>query len=117
MPVLGAVLSIAGYGVIWTTFFQSAFAAPIVGDQSERGQVLIDTGPYARVRHPFNLGFLVFFIGLALWLESYASVLALLPLVLMLARITVEERTLRRKLPRYIDYMKRVRYRLVPFVR
>jgi protein-S-isoprenylcysteine O-methyltransferase Ste14 len=74
VSVLGVVVSLAGYAVIWTTLFQNAFAAPIVKDQSERGQVLIDTGLYGHIRHPFYLGFLVFFLGLALWLESYAGV-------------------------------------------
>jgi protein-S-isoprenylcysteine O-methyltransferase Ste14 len=117
VSVLGVVLSLAGYVVIWTTLFQNAFAAPIVKDQSERGQVLIDTGLYGRVRHPFYLGFLLFLMGLALWLESYAGVLALLlPFVFLVARIMVEERTLRVTLPGYADYTRRVRYRLVPFV-
>ena len=36
--------------------FQNAFAVPIVRVQSEREQVLIDTGLYGLVRHPFYLG-------------------------------------------------------------
>jgi protein-S-isoprenylcysteine O-methyltransferase Ste14 len=117
VSILGSILSLAGYGFIWTTLFQNAFAAPIVKDQSERGHALIDTGLYGRVRHPFYLGFLLFFIGLALWLESYASVLTLLlPFVFLVARIKVEERTLGETLPGYADYARRVRYRLVPFL-
>ena len=117
VAVLGAVVSLAGYGIIWTTLFQNAFAVPIVKDQSERGQVLIDTGLYARVRHPFYLGFLLFFLGLALWLESYAGLLALLlPSVFLVARIKVEEKTLGETLPGYADYTRSVRHRLVPFV-
>jgi protein-S-isoprenylcysteine O-methyltransferase Ste14 len=117
LSALGAVVSLAGYAIIWTTLLQNAFAAPIVKDQSERGQVLIDTGFYGRIRHPFYLGFLVFFLGLALWLESYAGVPALLlPLALIVARIKVEEGTLGEALPGYADYTRRVRYRLVPFL-
>jgi protein-S-isoprenylcysteine O-methyltransferase Ste14 len=117
VSIVGAVVSIAGYALIWTTLFQNAFAAPIVKDQSERGQVLIDTGLYSRVRHPFYLGFLLFFLGLALWLQSYAGAL-MLPIVVfpMVARISVEERTLRETLAGYPEYMERVRYRLLPFV-
>jgi protein-S-isoprenylcysteine O-methyltransferase Ste14 len=117
VSLLGAALSLAGYAIIWTTLFQNAFAAPIVKDQSERGQVLIDTGLYGRIRHPFYLGFLLFLLGLALWLESYASALALgLPFGFLVARIKIEERTLGETLPGYADYTRRVRYRLVPFV-
>jgi len=117
VAVVGAIVSLAGYGIMWTTLFQNAFAAPIVKDQSERGQVLIDTGLYGRVRHPFYLGILIFFLGLTLWLESYAGLPALLlPFVFLVARIEVEERTLSETLPGYGDYTRRVRRRLVPFV-
>jgi protein-S-isoprenylcysteine O-methyltransferase Ste14 len=117
VSILGAALLLVGFWVIMTALVQNSFAAPIVTDQSERGQVLIDTGLYGRVRHPLYLGLLFFFIGLALWLESYASVMALLlPFVFLIARIKVEERTLRETLLGYDDYTKRVRYRLAPFV-
>jgi protein-S-isoprenylcysteine O-methyltransferase Ste14 len=117
VSVFGALTSFAGYAVIWTTLLQNAFAAPIVKDQSERAQVLIDTGLYARIRHPFYLGLLLFLFGLALWLGSYAASLALLlPLVFLIARIRVEEATLAETLPDYADYEKRVSYRLVPFL-
>ena len=97
--------------------WQNAFAAPIVGDQSERNQVLIDTGLYDCIRHPLYLGYLLFLLGLPLWLESSAGVLVL-PLVFapVVARIFVEERTLRGILPGYVGYMNEVRFRLVPCV-
>jgi len=117
VSVLGAMLLLAGYGVMVTTVWQNAFATPIVGDQSERDQTVIDTGLYGRIRHPMYLGLLLFLTGLALWLESYASVIALpvafLPII---ARIVVEERTLRETLPGYVGYMSKVPYRLVPFI-
>jgi len=117
VSMLGVVLWHAGFGVIMTALLQNAFAAPIVTDQSERGQVLIDTGLYGRIRHPFYLGLLLFLAGLGLWLDSYASVLALpVPLTGLLARIRVEEKTLVEALPGYADYTQRVRDRLIPFV-
>ena len=117
VSVFGAVLSLAGYGAVIATLRQNAFALPIVREQSDRGHVLIDTGFYARVRHPFYLGFIVFLAGLPLWLESYAAVLALpIIVVCLVARIIVEEKTLRDTLPGYAEYMTRVRYRLIPRV-
>ncbi|MBA7485177.1 hypothetical protein ES707_20712 [subsurface metagenome] len=117
MSVFGAALFFAGFGILMAALYQNAFAAPIVRDQSERGQVLIDTGLYGRIRHPFYLGLLLFLIGIALWLESYASVLMLpLVFVFLVARVFVEEKTLRETLPGYIEYMVKVPYRLIPFV-
>lgn len=119
VPVLvcGVVLSLAGFAIAMATIYENSFAIPIVEDQSERGQVLVDTGPYARVRHPLYVGLLLFFAGIALWLESYASLIAL-PVILisLIARIVVEEKTLRKTLPGYIEYMAKVRYRLIPYV-
>ena len=117
VSVFGAALFLAGFGILITALFQNAFAVPIVRDQSERGQVLIDTGLYARVRHPMYFGFLLFLIGIALWLESYASLLALpFVFVFVIARIFVEEKTLQETLPGYVEYMAKVRYRLISFV-
>jgi len=117
VSIFGVALLVAGFGVMMTALIQNAFAAPIVKDQSERGHVLVDTGVYSRLRHPFYLGFLVFLIGIGLWLESYASVLVLpLVFVFVVVRIFVEERTLRKTLPGYTGYMEKVPYRLVPFV-
>lgn len=115
--IFGMVLLFAGFGIVMVALFQNAFAAPIVKDQSKRGQVLIDTGLYGRIRHPFYLGNLLFFIGIALWLESYASVLALpLVFVVLAIRIVIEEKALRESLPGYAEYMAKIRYRLLPFV-
>jgi protein-S-isoprenylcysteine O-methyltransferase Ste14 len=110
-------LALAGYGLLIATLIQNAFALPIVREQSDRGHVLVDTGFYAHVRHPFYVGFIVFLAGLPLWLESYAGVLALpIVLIALVARIVVEEKTLRDTLPGYAEYMTRVRYRLIPLI-
>ena len=53
--------------------------------------------------------------GLVLWLESIAA-LVLLPFVFapVTARILIEEKTLRRILPGYPEYLGAVRTRLIP---
>ena len=52
VSVLGAAISIVGLGIALMTHYQNEFVAPIVKDQSERGQVLVDTGLYGLIRHP-----------------------------------------------------------------
>ena len=63
------------------------------------------------------LGFVPYFIGLALWLESYVSALAV-PLIVgtLIARVFIEEKTLQENLPGYPEYMEKTRYRLIPFI-
>ncbi len=78
---------------------------------------MVDTGPYGFVRHPMYSGGVLVMIGLPLWLESYAAtLLAIVPIGLLLLRIRIEERLLRRELMGYDADTQRVRHRLIPFL-
>ena len=92
-------------------------AAPVIKIQKERGQHVISTGPYAIVRHPMYAGGALYMIGMPLLLGSGLGLLVL-PLLLgaLSVRIFIEEATLRKGLPGYGEYTRRVRYRLVPGV-
>jgi protein-S-isoprenylcysteine O-methyltransferase Ste14 len=78
---------------------------------------VIDTGPYAYVRHPMYAGTLWLFIDMPLALGSWLTI-CLLPLILpvLIWRLLDEERILRRDLPGYPEYASRVRYRLIPYL-
>lgn len=121
MPVwlnsLGGALVVAGFIGVCRVFAENSFAAPVVRLQSERGQHVIETGPYGIVRHPMYAAALVYVLGMSLLLGSWDG-LAVLPLLLagLLPRAVFEERMLQRDLPGYADYMKKVRYRLVPLI-
>jgi protein-S-isoprenylcysteine O-methyltransferase Ste14 len=111
---LGLGVHLLGLGLIVWTFRVNSFAATVVKIQRE--QRVIDTGPYAIVRHPMYLGAIFWLAGLALLLESIASALAALPIVVLgfLPRIKTEEATLSHNLPGYADYQSRVRARILP---
>jgi protein-S-isoprenylcysteine O-methyltransferase Ste14 len=114
---VGAALIPIGFFIIWLTFRENSFAAPVIRIQQERGQRVVSTGPYAIVRHPMYAGVILYLIGTPLLLGSWLGVLAL-PLIIgaLAARIFLEEATLRHGLPGYTEYAARVRYRLVPGV-
>jgi protein-S-isoprenylcysteine O-methyltransferase Ste14 len=62
-------------------------------------------------------GAVLWIAGTTMWLGSYvALVVALLPTATIVLRIFLEESFLRRTLPFYDAYARRVRYRLVPGV-
>jgi protein-S-isoprenylcysteine O-methyltransferase Ste14 len=114
---LGLVLVVVGWVIIALVFRENAFAAPVVKHQATRGHKVVDTGVYSVVRHPMYAGIFLFSAGMALWLESYAGVLAaIVPSSLLALRIVFEERFLRQNLLGYSEYAERVRYRLVPFL-
>jgi protein-S-isoprenylcysteine O-methyltransferase Ste14 len=115
LSIVGIFVGLAGYGFMAAAVWQNPYAATIVGDQSDRNQIVIDSGLYACIRHPLYLGSILFLTGLGLWLGSFASALVM-PVVAapIVARILIEEKNLREHLPGYVDYMARVPYRLVP---
>jgi protein-S-isoprenylcysteine O-methyltransferase Ste14 len=111
----GMLLFLGGSWISYRALHDNAFAEPAVRHQTERHQTVVDTGLYAWVRHPLYAGGAILLLGLPLWLESYAgALLALLPIGMIAIRIRIEEGLLRRELPGYEEYTRRVRYRLVP---
>jgi len=114
---LGLVLFICGFWIEYLAMRENPFAAPVVKHLTERRQRVVDTGIYAVVRHPMYAGAIPLFVGIPLWLESYAAALlaaAILPLLIV--RIRLEEEFLKRELEGYETYMEKVRYRLIPFI-
>lgn len=111
----GALLLIAAYLLIVWAFKANTFATTAVRIQAERGQTVIDSGPYGWVRHPIYSASLAIHIGTALVLGARwgLSVLPVLTILIGL-RAVLEERTLRRGLAGYGGYAARVRWRLVP---
>jgi protein-S-isoprenylcysteine O-methyltransferase Ste14 len=115
VQALGVVAVVANSLGTWWTFRENAFAAPVVKIQQD--QKVIDTGPYAIVRHPMYASALFLFFGMPLLLGSWRGLVFSVLLSLALAWRTVhEERTLRAELKGYDDYAARVRYRFIPFV-
>ena len=106
---LGGLLSAAGAGlcVYWYVFWRRNYVGR-----------LITHGLYAHVRHPFYAGFLSLAAGLALVFPAFETRLLL---VLTLAVIVVyvpkeEEALIKRYRKKYLNYMEKVRHRLIPGV-
>ena len=115
LSTAGLALFVVGWWIVDRALRANTFAAPVVKSQPERGQRVIDTGPYAIVRHPMYAGAVLLLVGLPLWLESITGVVAsLVPIALLAVRIRIEEAVLRAALPAYESYAARVRARLVP---
>jgi protein-S-isoprenylcysteine O-methyltransferase Ste14 len=114
---VGYVLFLAGMGFVTWAEAVNKFFEVTVRIQTERGQKVIDTGPYAVVRHPGYVGGILFCVGTALCLGSlWALVPAGLASALLILRTQWEDQTLQAELPGYLEYSRRVRHRLLPGV-
>lgn len=83
----------------------------------EKEQQLIDTGLYGIVRHPMYLASVILFLMMPLVLGSVVSLFVFLfyPIIIVF-RIINEEEVLEKELKGYIEYKKKVKYRLIPFI-
>jgi protein-S-isoprenylcysteine O-methyltransferase Ste14 len=110
-----AVLAATYVMVLWAMRVNRFFSS-VVRIQSDRGQFVVTTGPYAVIRHPGYLaGILVIVasgIALGSWLATALLIVTSLPFLLY--RAITEDRLLLAQLPGYRDYAARVRWRLIP---
>jgi protein-S-isoprenylcysteine O-methyltransferase Ste14 len=83
----------------------------------QEGQQVVSTGLYGVVRHPMYAVTLTLFLSMPLVLGSALAFIVFLayPFIIM-KRIRNEEAVLARDLPGYTEYLKKVRWRLIPFV-
>ena len=103
--------------LIFRVMQENSFASPMIEVQRGRGHKVIDSGPYAHVRHPMYTATIVFSFALPVWLGSlWALLLAAVISVMLGCRIFAEEKTLHAELDGYTAYTRRVRYRLIPKV-
>ena len=112
---LGDLLVMVGFYLIFLVYRENTFTAATI--EVAAGQKVVETGPYAVVRHPMYASGSLYVFGTPLALGSYWGFLALAAMMpFLLWRLLDEERILTRDLPGYAEYRQRVRHRLVPMV-
>ncbi len=104
--------------IIWWILFLWAMASnPFFSEGvriQEDHQVTMH-GPYRLVRHPGYFGNLVGCLGQPLLFGSWwAFIPAVLTIIAFAVRTSLEDRTLQEELNGYSEYVKQVRYRLIP---
>src|SRR6476661_8733751 len=119
MPIIvraiGTAAVVAAVGVIWWCAAANHFLSDKTRIQSDRGQTVVQQGPYRFVRHPLYASRIVLITGTALTLGSWIAVVpAVLNAVLLVLRTSLEDRMLTTELPGYREYAKHVPERLVP---
>jgi len=113
--VAGDVLVAIGFCLIYLVYRENTFTSATI--EVAENQRVISTGPYAIVRHPMYASASLYLLGTPLALGSYwglVPIVAMIPFLIW--RLFDEEHFLARNLPGYVEYQKRVRHRLVPFI-
>ena len=112
-----AILFVLGGALEMWAMRVNRFFSTDVRIQFDRGHVVCSNGPYSFVRHPGYLGMILMYGVSPIFLGSlWALIPALITAILFMIRTQLEDRTLQTKLPGYLAYAARVRFRLLPGV-
>jgi len=115
LVILAQVFVFLGYLLVTQVFKVNSYASRTV--EVDEDQKVIDTGPYAVVRHPMYVGVTTLYVLSPLALGSTWGILAsVLIIPLIIARIVSEEKILAKDLAGYTEYQQKVKYRLIPLV-
>lgn len=113
--IAASVLFLAAYVLYAEVLRENAYLSRTI--KVEEGQKVVDTGLYGIVRHPMYMATLLLFGMIPLVLGSwYALIVFAVYPILMAVRIKDEEALLSKELPGYPEYMKKVKYRMIPFI-
>jgi len=113
--IIASIVLLFSYVLYALVLKQNRFLSRVI--EVQENQIVIDKGLYGIVRHPMYSATILMFLSIPLVLGSLYSFFCFLPYVALIAiRIINEEKLLQKELRGYDEYMKKVRYRLIPFI-
>ena len=112
---IATVVFLASYALYAEVMRENAYLSRTI--EVQEGQHVVDTGMYGIVRHPMYSVTLFLFLSMPLVLGSLPSfVVMLLYLPIIAKRIENEEKVLASGLEGYDEYLRKVKWRLIPHV-
>lgn len=115
LQALGVTGMLAAWAMVIWALRHNEYLSARIRIQSERGQVVADTGPYALIRHPNYCGAFLQALCSGLVFASWPSILPMLVyLGFLVYRTLSEEKVLHAELPGYTEYTRRVKFRFLP---
>ncbi|MBR2371174.1 MAG: isoprenylcysteine carboxylmethyltransferase family protein [Clostridia bacterium] len=113
--ITASAILLISYALYAEVMRENAYLSRTV--ELQKDQTVVDTGLYGIVRHPMYAVTLWLFLSIPLVLGSWWSLLCFLPYIAVIViRIHNEEKVLENGLDGYMEYKKRVKYRILPFV-
>jgi len=117
VKIVSLVIILAGYVLGSYALIENRFFSGVVRIQTDRGHQVVSSGPYRWMRHPGYAGALLTYLATPLFLDSrWAFLPTVFITILLVIRTALEDRVLQDELAGYRDYVRRVRYRLLPGV-
>ena len=115
LVIIATILVVSGYILFIIVMRQNSYASRVI--EIQQNQKVIDYGLYSKVRHPMYVAAIIIMLSSPLGLGSYYALIpmALYPLIIIF-RIKNEEEVLKKDLAGYDEYLKRVKYRLIPLI-
>lgn len=111
----GLILYMVSIVLIVWAMIQNPFFEPSVRIQKERGQQVIESGPYQLVRHPGYLSGILLHLAIPMILGSgLALIYATIIILLLIIRTYLEDKTLQVELEGYREYTEKTQYRILP---
>lgn len=112
---VATIVFLISYGLYAEVMRENAYLSRTI--EVQENQKVIDTGLYGIVRHPMYFATVFLFLAAPLILGSvYALIIFLIYPFLLVKRIKNEEAILRDELTGYVEYTKKVKCRLIPFI-
>ena len=115
VTIIASIVFVISYILYAEVLRENAYLLRTI--EVEKGQKVVDTGMYGIVRHPMYSVTILLFLSIPLILGSIISfIIFLMYPFIIIKRIRNEEKVLERDLEGYIEYEKKVKYRLIPFI-
>jgi len=115
VKILALTFILVGYALGSYALIENRFFSGMVRIQTDRGHQLVSSGPYRWIRHPGYTGALLTYLATPFFLDSrWSFIPGLFITIVLVIRTRLEDEVLQNELEGYRDYMKQVRYRLLP---
>ena len=113
--IISSIIFLLSYLLYAEVLRENTFLSRTI--EVQKDQQVIDTGLYGIIRHPMYTATIFLFLSMPLILGSLISFIIFLIYPFIIAkRIKNEEQVLEKELNGYIEYKKKVKYKMIPFI-
>ena len=116
VSILSVAVMMMGFVLSLVVMKQNSYSSRVV--EIQKDQVVIDTGMYSVIRHPMYLSAILIFCPTPLIVGAlyvFIPVVFIVPMIFAIRTLN-EEKVLQQELIGYKEYMKKVKFRVIPYI-